>query len=272
VRTIAERAKPGQVFVPQSGLAPGFVSILASDLTHWFEKLDTVKMRVGALPQFPTNALTYNLTWSTDGLINEYCNPCEVIRDGRRMEVLPLGGLEHFSLDGVRYEAFNTSGGLGTLCETLNGQARLVDYKTIRYPGHHELMSFLLSDLRLEKRRDLLKEVLEAAIPLTFQDVVIVFCTITGWRKGQFVQKSELRKVYSAMIGGEVWSAIQITTAASVCAIVDLFLTGKLPGSGLVKQESIELSAFLDNRFGQWYRQTGTSADNGLKASADPME
>ena len=100
-------------------------------------------MRVGALPQFPTNALRYNLTWSTDGLINEYCNFCEVIHDGRRLEVLPLEGLEHFSLDGVRYEAFNTSGGLGTLCETLAGRVRTLNYKTVRYNGHRELMQFL---------------------------------------------------------------------------------------------------------------------------------
>ncbi len=93
--------------MPQCGLAPGFISIVASHLLKWFEKLDTVRMRVGALPQFPTNALTYNLTWSTDGLINEYCNPCEAIYDGRRIEVLPLEGLEQFSLDGVPYEAFN---------------------------------------------------------------------------------------------------------------------------------------------------------------------
>lgn len=272
VRRFAADAKPGQVFVPQCGLAPGFVSILAADLMQWFEKLDTVHMRVGALPQFPTNALTYNLTWSTDGLINEYCNNCEVIRDSRRMEVLPLEGLEHFSLDGVRYEAFNTSGGLGTLCETLEGRARAVDYKTIRYPGHHDLMSFLLSDLRLETRRDLLKEVLEAAIPLTFQDVVIIFCTIKGWRKGQYVQKSELRKIYSDTIGGEVWSAIQITTAASVCAAVDLYLTGKLSGTGFIKQEEIDLQAFLDNRFGHWYRDTPAKSNGNWQPTAEPME
>ena len=107
--------------MPQCGLAPGFISIAAYHLTRLFDKLDAVYMRVGALPQFPSNALKYNLTWSTDGLINEYCNPCEAIHDGRRIDVLPLEGLEHFSLDGVRYEAFNTSGGLGTLCETLDG-------------------------------------------------------------------------------------------------------------------------------------------------------
>ncbi len=70
--------------MPQCGLAPGFVSIVANHLTESFDSLDTVYMRVGALPQFPTNALMYNLTWSTDGLINEYCNPCEAIHEGRR--------------------------------------------------------------------------------------------------------------------------------------------------------------------------------------------
>ena len=135
--------------MPQCGLAPGFVSIVAHRLTQSFESLDTVHMRVGALPQFPTNALTYNLTWSTDGLINEYCNPCEAIHDGQRMNVLPLEGVEHFSLDGVRYEAFNTSGGLGTLCDTLDNQVRELNYKTIRYQGHRDYMAFLISELRL---------------------------------------------------------------------------------------------------------------------------
>ncbi|MCZ6890440.1 MAG: saccharopine dehydrogenase NADP-binding domain-containing protein, partial [Gammaproteobacteria bacterium] len=94
-------------FMPQCGLAPGFISIAAYDLAKRFDNLDTVHMRVGALPRFPTNALNYNLTWSTDGLINEYCNPCEAIHQERRIEVLPLQGLEQFSLDGITYEAFN---------------------------------------------------------------------------------------------------------------------------------------------------------------------
>ncbi len=79
-------------------------------------------MRVGALPKFPSNALNYNLTWSTEGLINEYCEPCEAIVNGERREVPPMEELEEFSLDGVTYEAFNTSGGLGSLCETLERQ------------------------------------------------------------------------------------------------------------------------------------------------------
>ena len=190
VRTFAERAKPRQVFMPQCGLAPGFISIVAQHLAGFFDQLDSVRMRVGALPQYPTDALKYNLTWSTDGLINEYCNPCETIHENKRIDALPLEGLEHFSIDGSRYEAFNTSGGLGTLCESLLGDVRELNYKTIRYMGHRDLVAFLVRDLRLHERRDILKDILEHAVPVTFQDVVITFCTVTGRRKGQLVQMS----------------------------------------------------------------------------------
>lgn len=254
VREIAESARPGQIFMPQCGLAPGFVSIVAHRLTESFESLDTVHMRVGALPQFPTNALTYNLTWSTDGLINEYCNPCEAIHDGQRMNVLPLEGVEHFSLDGVRYEAFNTSGGLGTLCDTLDNQVRELNYKTIRYQGHRDYMAFLINELRLGHRRDVLKDILENAIPVTFQDVVVIFCTASGARNGQLVQISDARKIYGQTIGDEAWSAIQITTAAGVCAVLDMHAKGKIAGQGMVRQEQVELEDFLNNRFGQHYK------------------
>ena len=254
VRAVSKEARPGQIFMPQCGLAPGFVSIVANALTHHFDKLDQVFMRVGALPQFPSNALKYNLTWSTDGLINEYCNSCEAIHDSRRRDVLPLEGLEHFSLDGVRYEAFNTSGGLGTLCETLDGKVRELNYKTVRYLGHRDLMAFLVNDLRLSQRREILKNILEHAIPVTLQDVVVVFCTVAGWRKGQLVQISDARKIYQDTIDGEIWSAIQLTTAAGICAVVDLHREGKLPEQGFVRQEQVELEVFLDNRFGRRYR------------------
>ncbi len=88
VKALAAGAKVAMV--PQCGLAPGFVSIVAHDLTRRFDSLRDVQMRVGALPIYPTNALKYNLTWSTDGLINEYCNPCEAIIDGAMRETLAL--------------------------------------------------------------------------------------------------------------------------------------------------------------------------------------
>lgn len=263
VRAIVQESASGQIFMPQCGLAPGFISIAAHHLTKSFDSLDTVRMRVGALPQFPSNAMKYNLTWSTDGLINEYCNPCESIYDGQRFDVLPLEGLEHFSLDGVHYEAFNTSGGLGTLCETLEGQVRNLNYKTVRYLGHQHLMDFLVNELRLSERRDVLLEILENAVPITFQDVVVTFATVTGRRDGELVQVSDARRIYQQQIAGEAWSAIQVTTAAGICAVLDLHANGKLPDSGFVCQENVDLDDFLANRFGQYYQSEGTTRFNG---------
>ncbi len=258
VSRIAQASRPGQIFMPQCGLAPGFVSIAAYHLAREFDEIDEVRMRVGALPKFPTNEMKYNLTWSTDGLINEYGNPCEAIHNGRRIDVLPLEGLEHFSLDGIDYEAFNTSGGVGTLCETLAGHVRSLNYKTIRYRGHRDLMAFLMNELRLNDRRPILKDILETAVPITPQDVVLIFCTVSGWKEGRLTQITDARKIYHGVTGGEPWSAIQSTTASSLCAVVDLHYAGQLPGSGFVRQEQVALDAFLDNRFGKCYAQPET--------------
>ena len=251
VETIAAGA--GTAFMPQCGLAPGFIAIAAYELTKSFQTLETVRMRVGALPQYPTNALNYNLTWSTDGLINEYCNPCEAIHSGVKMEVIALQGIEQFSLDGITYEAFNTSGGLGTLCDTLDGKVRELNYKTVRYPGHCDYMKMLVNDLKLGERRPLFRDVLEAAIPVTLQDVVLVFVTVTGMRDGRLTQESYANKIYSQDVNGRRWSAIQVTTAAGVCAAVDLMREGRLPQRGFVRQEDIALPEFLANRFGRYY-------------------
>jgi saccharopine dehydrogenase-like NADP-dependent oxidoreductase len=259
VRSIAQHARDGQIFMPQCGLAPGFISIAAFELTRSFDRLDRVHMRVGALPQFPIGALKYNLTWSTDGLINEYCNECEAIQEGQRINVLPLEGLEHFSLDGVRYEAFNTSGGLGTLCETLDGKVRELNYKTVRYLGHRQMMTFLVNELRMRDQREMLKQILESAVPITFQDVVVTFCTVTGWRKNNLVQISDARKIYATELDGEVWSAIQLTTASGICTMLDLNVEHKLPRTGFVRQEEVPLASFLDNRFGKFYRSKITT-------------
>jgi len=251
IRGMAEGAH--SALIPQCGLAPGFIAIVAADLASRFERLDTVRLRVGALPAYPSNALNYNLTWSTDGVINEYCEPCEAIVDGRRTEVPALEEREEFALDGVLYEAFNTSGGLGTLCETLEGKVRTLNYRTIRYPGHAAIMKALLHDLRLADRRDVLKDILENAVPTTTQDVVIVFVTVAGWREGRLVQETYARKIYSAMVGGQIRSAIQITTASSLAAMLDLLAKGKLPQRGFVRQEEVALDDFLGNRFGAVY-------------------
>ena len=134
IRAIAKSAQ--SALMPQCGLAPGVIGMLGASLADKFEDLYDLRMRVGALTRNPTNELRYNFTWSIDGVINEYCNPCEAIVHGQLTSVQPLEGYETFTLEGDDFEAFNTSGGLGTLCETLKGKVRNLDYKTIRYPGH----------------------------------------------------------------------------------------------------------------------------------------
>jgi len=251
VRRVAETSSVS--FVPQCGLAPGFISIVAHHLAKKFDSLRTLQMRVGALPQFPANALKYNLTWSTDGLINEYCNPCEAIHDGRMVEMMPMEGHEHFSLDGIDYECFNTSGGLGTLCETLDGKVESLNYKTVRYPGHCSAMKMLLEDLRLRNRRGLLNDIMEQSLPITHQDVVLIFVTATGMREGRLTQESYAKKIYAKELDGKLMSAIQITTAAGICAMLGLHFGNHLPQRGFVRQEMCDLHHFLENRFGRHY-------------------
>src|SRR5512145_2607461 len=242
VRKIAAGAK--QAFVPQCGLAPGFISIAANELIGHFDELRTVKLRVGALPQHPNNVLKYSLTWSTEGLINEYGNPCEAIVDGRRIEAAPLEGLEEIEIDGTLYEAFNTSGGLGSLAETYGARTQVMDYKTMRYPGHCEQMRLLMNDLKLNHDRGTLKRILENAVPQTQQDVVV--------REENYVNK-----VYPQMIAGRLWSAIQVTTAAGITAVVDLVLNSGGRHAGFVRQEDFRLQDVLQNRFGKHYAASG---------------
>lgn len=261
VKELAEGAE--SAFIPQCGLAPGVISIVAHALTQKFDELRDVHLRVGALPQYPTNALQYNLTWSTDGLINEYIKPCEAVVDGVLKEVPALEELEIISLDGMKYEAFNTSGGLGTLAETLKGKVRNMNYRTMRYPGHRDVMKLLIQDLGMNERPDLLKEIFEHALPLTTQDVVIVFVTVTGKRNGRLMQESWSRKVYSRSIAGRHGTAIQITTASGICAVLDLLADGKLPQRGFVRQEEISFEDFISNRFGANYMHAGDDQRNG---------
>lgn len=240
-------------FVPQCGLAPGFISIAAHELISHFESIRTVKLRVGALPQHPNNVLKYSLTWSTEGLINEYGNPCQAIVDGRMVESAPLEGLEEIEIDGTLYEAFNTSGGLGSLAETYGSSAQVMNYKTMRYPGHCEQMRLLMNDLKLNQDRATLKRILENAVPQTLQDVVIVYAAVTGTQDGEFREENYVNKVYPQVIAGRLWSAIQVTTAAGITSVIDLVLSQPGRYQGFVAQETFSLPEILSNRFGRLY-------------------
>ncbi|MCC6785805.1 MAG: saccharopine dehydrogenase NADP-binding domain-containing protein [Planctomycetes bacterium] len=251
VQALAEGAS--SAFVPQCGLAPGFITLCAVHLIDGMSSVRDLRMRVGALPRFPSNMLRYNLTWSTEGLINEYCQPCEVVMNGKLKSVQPLENLETIVVDGVEYEAFNTSGGLGTLATTLMGKVRNVNYKSIRYPGHNHLLKFLLKDLQMEDHQDELKGIFERALPGTYQDQIVIFVSATGQYRGRLTERTWAKTVYHQEIDGHNWSGIQITTAAGVCGVLDLLMKGKLPQKGFVRQEDVSYQDFIQNRFGRYY-------------------
>lgn len=241
------------LFAPQCGLAPGFITIVANHLMKSMTDVTDLRLRVGALPRYPSNRLKYNLTWSTEGLINEYCNPCESVEKGELTTVPPLTQLERLTIDGVEYEAFNTSGGLGTLAITLKDRVKNVNYKTIRYPGHCELMKFLLHDLHMQDYQDELRVIFERSMPTTFRDQIVIFVSATGMFRGKLTEGTYAKTVYHQQIDGENWSGIQITTAAGVTAIVDLLREGKIQDRGLLRMESVDYDDFLQNRFGGYY-------------------
>ena len=250
-------------FVPQCGLAPGFISIAGGELIRHFDSLRSVRLRVGALPQHPHNVLKYSLTWSTEGLINEYGNPCEAIVDGRTVEVRPLEGMEEIEIDGTLYEAFNTSGGLGSLAQSFGSSCESMDYKTIRYPGHCEQMRLLMNDLKLNHDRGTLKRILENAVPQTLQDVVIVYAAVTGMQNGELREENYVSKIYPQIIAGRLWSAIQVSTAAGLCAVLDLVITHPQRQAGLVTQESFRLPDILANRYGRHLAAGGSKDISG---------
>jgi len=241
------------LFAPQCGLAPGFITVVANHLMKSMTEVSDLRLRVGALPRYPSNRLKYNLTWSTEGLINEYCNPCESVENGQLTTVPPLEQLERLTIDGVDYEAFNTSGGLGTLAITLKDRVKNVNYKTIRFPGHCDLMKFLLHDLQMQDQQGLLRDIFERSLPATFQDQIVIFVSATGRVHGRLTERTYAKTIYHTLIDGENWSGIQITTAAGVTAIVDMLRAGQLPTRGLLKMESVDYEQFLQNRFGKYY-------------------
>ena len=206
-------------------------------------------MRVGALPKYPTNAMAYYLTWSTDGLINEYVNDCDVLSNHKHIKTQPLDGLEQVYIDGDRYEAFNTSGGSASMCDTFSDKVKSLSYKTIRYPGHQASMKFLLDDLNLKHNKKKFVDLFDQEVPYTTADVVVMLVSVIGKKDGQLLEKTWSKKIY----GEDGHSAIQRTTASGVCSVVTAYARGELTGEGFISQESIDYKVFTNNKFGQVY-------------------
>jgi saccharopine dehydrogenase-like NADP-dependent oxidoreductase len=252
---MSETAKA--VLAPQCGLAPGFIAIVGAALAENFTRIRSIKLRVGALPRHPTGLLGYAFNWSPEGVVNEYLNDCEVIEDGENKWVSPLEWVETIVIQGVPLEAFTTSGGLGTMCETYKGRVENLDYKTIRYPGHAKLMNFFFHELLMRQDRRRAGEILVNAKPPVTEDVIYIHASVEGW-KGEALSRDEfVRAYYPKEIAGRKWRAISWTTAASICAVVEMVRDGALPARGFLKQEEIPLRAFLKTVNGRLYAPEG---------------
>lgn len=251
---IIEMSKDAQtVMAPQCGLAPGFIAIVGASLAAEFDKIRSIKLRVGSLPQHPTGLLGYAFNWSPEGVVNEYLNDCEVIEDGKHKWVSPMEWLEQLVITGIQLEAFTTSGGLGTMCETFLGRVENLDYKSIRYPGHARQMNFFFHELLMREQRELAGKILTNAKPSVNDDVVFVHASVEGWKKEQLFRDEFVKGYYPITIGDQTCRAIAWTTAASVCSVVELVNSGKLPDKGFLKQEDIPLEEFLKTRNGRLY-------------------
>jgi saccharopine dehydrogenase-like NADP-dependent oxidoreductase len=239
------------IFMPRCGLAPGFICVVGSGLAASLEVVERIELRVGALPRSPNNSLGYACNWSPAGIINEYLNDCEQLRGGQLVNVPPLADLETIVIDGARYEAFTTSGGLGTMCETFAGRVDRLDYKTIRYPGHCQLMRFMLQELGLGRQREEAVRLLTDAYPPVREDLVILYAAAEGSSGGRRAREELVRVYRPRIVAGEERTAIAWTTAAGAVGMLELLVQGLLPESGFVRQEDVSLDAFLATSAGQ---------------------
>jgi lysine 6-dehydrogenase len=193
---MSDQAKDaGITVVPDCGVAPGMVSVLARHGIEYLDRVDSVKIRVGGLQQEPRPPLNYALIFSVEGLINEYVEPCEAIRNGKIVEEDPLVGFEELTFPEPfgKLEAFNTSGGTSTLPHTYLGKVNELDYKTIRYPGHgHKMWTLLKLGLMDSKEIDVdgtkvtprrvLEKCLENNLPPSGKDATLIRTTVEGWK------------------------------------------------------------------------------------------
>jgi saccharopine dehydrogenase (NAD+, L-lysine-forming) len=253
-RAIIELGKTARTLLaPQCGLAPGFVSVVAAAQVAAFDNCRTLRLRVGALPQHPTGLMGYAFNWSPEGVVNEYLNDCEVIEEGSRKMVSSMEWIETVYVDGVKLEAFTTSGGLGTLCETFHGVVANLDYKSMRYPGHVRLMNFFFHELLMRERRELAGEILTNAKPPVNDDVVYIHVSAEGMRAGRLQRREFVRAYYPTTVAGAPETAIAWTTSASVVAVIQMVAERQLPQRGFLKQEQIPLDGFLATRTGRLF-------------------
>ncbi len=243
----AEAKAAGINIIPDCGLAPGMVSILAMHGAQRFDKMDEIHIRVGGLPQDPQPPLNYQLVFSVEGLINEYVEVARVIRDGKITEVESMTEIEPLAFDGFPpLEAFQTSGGTSTLPDTFLGKIRELDYKTIRYAGHCEKFKAMI-DLGLcssdeievgSQRvmpRKVFGELLQRNLPADGPDYVLVRLDMAGTKNGE--NKSLRYDIVDKLDETTGMSAMMRTTAFPASIIAQMMASGDVLERGATPQE-----------------------------------
>ncbi len=251
-------ANAGLTVIPDCGLAPGMASILATDGINRFDKVDSVKMRVGGLPQHPQPPLNYSIFFSPEGLLNEYREPTVVLREGKLTQLPSLTEVEELSFppNFPILEAFHTSGGASTLPYTYEGKIRDLDYKTIRYPGHVEKIKFLfdlgladetpyaIDNIRITPDR-LLREVLSRRLPQNAPDVILCYVEVIGSTEGKSGKATYYIEDYLDTTTGH--SGMQRTTAFSAGIVMQMIAEGTITKRGTLRSEDgINTRRYID--------------------------
>jgi len=243
----AEAKAAGINIIPDCGLAPGMVSILAMHGAARFDSVDEIHIRVGGLPQDPQPPLNYQLVFSVEGLINEYLEVARVIRDGKITEVDSMTEIESLSFDSFpALEAFQTSGGTSTLPDTFLGNIRELDYKTIRYAGHCEKFKTMMDlglcssdeimvDFQKVKPRKVFGELLQQHLPADGPDYVLVRLDFVGIKDGE---SKKLRfDIVDKQDEATGMSAMMRTTAFPASIISQMMASGDVLSRGATPQE-----------------------------------
>jgi lysine 6-dehydrogenase len=252
----AEAKAAGINIIPDCGLAPGMVSILAVHGAGRFDEIDEIRIRVGGLPQDPQPPLNYQLVFSVEGLINEYIEVARVIREGRITEVPSMTEIEQLEFPGFPpLEAFQTSGGTSTLPDTFLGKILELDYKTIRYAGHCDKFKTMIDlglcssdeiDLGVQRvaPRKVFGELLQRHLPADGPDYVLIRLDFAGKRNGE---ASRLRyDIVDKLDPSTGMSAMMRTTAFPSSIIAQMMARGEVLARGATPQEkAIDAARFL---------------------------
>ena len=251
-----EAEAAGVIIVPDCGLAPGMVSVLAADGVSKFDTVKSLKIRVGGLPQSPRPPLNYQMVFSAEGLINEYWEPCVILEDGKKKTVNPMSDIEQLEFDGIgELEAFYTSGGTSTLPDTYEGKIDFLDYKTIRYPGHCALFKPMLEiglasrqeidvNNQMVEPRSLLKSVLDKNLSFNDLDLVLVRLTVEGQKDG--ADKKITYEIIDRQVSKESLTAMMRTTSFPAAIIAWMAAAGQITEQGCKPQElAVNPSLFL---------------------------